>query len=115
MAVNYIIGSLFPRKTDGSPNIKYSSSLVAKETGSNIRLSNKRRRNQSYKNHLVANIDITSDPINIKGSSNFAKEWLIPQITNKTKSDGSINSSSIFGAVQKKSLASGQSSQKISL
>ena len=102
MAVNYIIGSLFPRKTDGSPNIKYSSSLVAKETGSNIRLSNKRRRNQSYKNKLVANIDITSDPINIKGSSNFAKEWLIPQITNKTKSDGSINSSSIFGAVQKK-------------
>ena len=102
MAVNYIIGSLFPRKTDGSPNIKYSSSLVAKGTGSNIRLSNKRRRNQSYKNKLVANIDITSDPINIKGSSNFAKEWLIPQITNKTKSDGSINSSSIFGAVQKK-------------
>ena len=102
MAVNYIIGSLFPRKADGSPNIKYSSSLVAKEAGSSIKLSNKRRRNQSYKNKLVANIDITSDPINIKGSSNFAKEWLIPQITNKTKSDGSINSSSIFGAVQKK-------------
>ena len=59
--MNYVIGSLFPRKQDGTPNIKYSSSLIKKTSNDSITIEAK--DDNKSNNTLKANINITSKPV----------------------------------------------------
>ena len=102
MSINYVIGSLFPKKADGSPNIKISSSLGTKQNQGAIKVVGKNKKNDSYKPQLLADINITSDPVTIKGANKFLTDWYIPEISAKTNDDGSVNSTSIFAGVYTK-------------
>ncbi|MAR07826.1 MAG: copper oxidase [Cyanobium sp. NAT70] len=111
--MNYVIGSLFPRKQDGiTPNIAFSSSLKQSGSGANITIENK--SGKKNKNLLETDLNITSDPVTIPGVNKFITDWFRPQITAKSLSsndagtDGSttesdqVDSSSIFGGVYSK-------------
>lgn len=102
MSINYVIGSLFPKKSDGSPNIKISSSLDSIKNKGAIKVVDKNKKNDSYKPQLLADINITSDPVTIKDVNKFLTDWYIPEISAKVNDDGSINSTSIFAGVYTK-------------
>ena len=81
MATNYVVGSLFPRKPDGSPNVVYSSDLKIKGSGNNVTIKSKNKSGKNQKNVLEADLEITTDPVRIPGVNNFLSKWFIPQIT----------------------------------
>jgi FtsP/CotA-like multicopper oxidase with cupredoxin domain len=102
MSINYIIGSLFPKNADGKPNIKLSSSLATTKSQGNFRVVNKDKSKNSFKQQLKADLNITSDPVTIRGVNKFLTEWYIPEVSAKLNDDGSVNENSIFGGVYTK-------------
>ena len=113
MSINYVIGSLFPKKSDGSPNIKISSSLDSIKNNGAIKVVGKNKKNDSYKPQLLADINITSDPVTIKDVNKFLTDWYIPEISAKVNDDGSINSTSIFAGIYTKIYVVIQASQSV--
>ena len=99
MSINYIIGSLFPKNADGKPNIKLSSSLATTKGQGNFKVVNKDKSKNSFKQQLKADLNITSDPVTIRGVNKFLTEWYIPEVSAKLNDDGSVNENSIFGGV----------------
>ena len=78
---NYKFGSLFPRKADGTPNIVYSNSLKLSGSGNNLTIKSKNKSSKQKNNLLEADLEITTDPVQIPGVNNFLSKWFIPQIT----------------------------------
>lgn len=77
---SYRIGSLYPRIADGSPNLLLSSGyqLVEDEYGYVVKQKSSRSKGQ-----LTADLTITTDPIELPGVSQFASQWLKPQMLAK--------------------------------
>ena len=103
LSINYIVGSLFPRKQDGiSPNIQISSNLEEIETNDGTIIRSKAQNETNKDSLLKSKIKITSNPVEIPGSDKFLENYYIPEITAKTYADGTPNKSSIFGIIQQK-------------
>ena len=97
--MNFVIGSLFPTNSEGKPNIQISSSLEQFDSGNGVIIRNSNKAQQN-KNLLKSKLDITSNPVNIKNSSEFISEWYKPGITSIYLDDGeTVDTSTIFGGV----------------
>jgi len=100
--MNYVIGDLFPKDSEGKANIQLSSRFERVEDGQgNTLIREKDDSNKSKKNQLKSKLDITSNPVTIKNASNFVNSWFVDGITSITGEDGKLNDSSIFGGVYK--------------
>ena len=90
-SVNYKLGSLFPRRLDGSFNILLSSDLCFSYEGDQVYIRSIENNNSSQ-GLLEADIQLTSDPVRIPGLSAFLNDWFIPQITDKDNLDSLVHS-----------------------
>ena len=90
-SVNYKLGSLFPRRLDGSFNILLSSDLCFSYEGDQVYIRSIENNNSSQ-GLLEADIQLTSDPVRIPGLSAFLNDWFIPQITDKDNLDSLFHS-----------------------
>ena len=84
---NFRIGKLYPVDKDGIPNILLSSGYSLNRDGNNFYVTD----NGSINGTLKANLDITTDPVNIKNISKYVENWLIPQLTNKSDESSIFN------------------------
>ena len=89
-SVNYKIGSLFPRRADGSLNILLSSDLYFDQDGDDTYVRSL-KNNDLSQGLLETSLQLTSDPVSIPGLQNFLSNWFIPQITAKEKLDSLFN------------------------
>ena len=89
-SANYKLGSLFPRRLDGSFNILLSSDLYFVYEGDQVYVRSI-ENNDTTQGLLEADIELTSDPVTIPGLSAFLNNWLIPQITAKDQPDSLFN------------------------
>ena len=85
-STNYKLGSLFPRLSDGSFNILLSSDLYFAYEGNQTYVRSI-QSNEASQGLLEANLELTSNPVQIPGLSAFLNEWFIPQITAKDQPD----------------------------
>ena len=90
-SANYKLGSLFPRRLDGSFNILLSSDLHFVYEGDQVYVRSI-ENNDTTQGLLEADIELTSDPVTIPGLSAFLNDWLIPQITDKDNPASLFNS-----------------------
>jgi len=75
-AVNYRIGSLFPTKADGSPNLVLSSDLELRTINGESHVVKR-----AAQGTLETPMTLSSDPVTIPGIDRFLRNWFIPQIT----------------------------------
>ena len=97
--MNFVIGSLFPKNKDGEPNVQLSSSLELINTESGLVIQANDNDKGKNRKKLVSKIDVTSDPVEIKGASKFISDWFKDGITSIYNEDGSKDTTSIFGGV----------------
>ncbi len=90
-SANYKLGSLFPRRLDGSFNILLSSDLHFVYEGDQVYVRSI-ENNDTTQGLIEADIELTSDPVTIPGLSAFLNDWLIPQITDKDNPASLFNS-----------------------
>ena len=90
-SANYRLGSLFPRRLDGSFNILLSSDLYFAYEGDQVYVRSI-EKSDSAQGLLEADIELTSNPVKIPGLSAFLNDWFIPQITEKDNPDSLFNS-----------------------
>ena len=101
--MNFIIGSLFPKDSDGKANIQLSSRFEQVKTDNGeIIILEKNSNDKTKKNQLKSNLDITSKPVTITNASGFVNRWFKDGITSVYDEDGNLDSSSIFGGVYNK-------------
>ena len=81
-SANYRLGSLFPRRLDGSFNILLSSDLYFAYEGDQVYVRSI-EKSDSAQGLLEADIELTSNPVKIPGLSAFLNDWFIPQITER--------------------------------
>ena len=84
----YRIGSLYPRTASGSPNLILSSSY---ELGTDSKGYFVKKKAGTTIGQLTANLDITTDPVNVPGVSRFVKDWLKPQMLAKEDPNSIFN------------------------
>ena len=75
--VSFRLGSLFPKRPDGEPNLLLSSSLALKQIDGQSRIVN----NPGGEDLLDSPMRISSDPVTISGIDRFLENWFIPQVT----------------------------------
>jgi len=75
--VSFRIGSLFPTRPDGEPNLLLSSNLALKTIDGESRIVN----NPGGEDQLDSPMRMSSDPVVIPGLDRFLRNWFIPQIT----------------------------------
>ena len=75
--VSFRLGSLFPKRPDGEPNLLLSSSLALKQIDGQSRIVN----NPGGEDLLDSPMRISSDPVTIPGIDRFLENWFIPQVT----------------------------------
>ena len=98
--MNFIIGSLFPKDSDGKANIQLSSRFEQVKTDNGEIIIREKDDNDKTKRHqLKSNLDITSKPVTITNASGFVNSWFKDGITSIYDEDGNLDSSSIFGGV----------------
>ena len=78
MTNSYAIGSLYPVKADGSPNIVLSSSYSLEEESGKYFVV---RSNNESGGQLNTTLRISTDPVIISGISDFIFNYLKPQLT----------------------------------
>ena len=99
MTMNFVIGSLFPKDSEGKANIQLSSRFEQIDTNKGVIIREKDDEDKTKKNRLKSHLDITSDPVTIKNASSFVDEWFKDGITSIYDKDGNLDTSSIFGAI----------------
>lgn len=77
---SYRIGSLYPRVSDGSPNLILSSGYKLVSDGSDFIVKQKSARSNG---RLTADLTITTDPVELPRVSQFVSQWLKPQMLAK--------------------------------
>ena len=82
---------MFPRRLDGSFNILLSSDRFFAYKGDQVYVRSI-EKSDSAPGLLEADIELTSNPVNIPGLSAFLNDWFIPQITEKDDPDSLFNS-----------------------
>ena len=92
--VNYRIGSLFPSRQDGSPNLILSSGLGLRTINGESRVVSSLQSGT-----LETPMRLSSDPVLIPGLDRFLRDWFIPQLTNTS------NSKSLFNAYKSAALS----------
>lgn len=97
--MNFVIGSLFPKNAEEEPNVQLSSSLELINTESGLVIQANDNDKGKNRKKLVSKIDVTSDPVEIKGASKFISDWFKDGITSIYNEDGSKDTTSIFGGV----------------
>ena len=102
MTMNFVIGSLFPKDSEGKANIQLSSRFEQIDTNKGVIIREKDDEDKTKKNRLKSHLDITSDPVTIKNASGFVNNWFKNGITSIYDEDGNLDSSSIFGGVYSK-------------
>ena len=90
ISTGYKLGSLFPRRSDGSFNLLLSSDLYFSYEGNHTYVRSVEDDDASQ-GLLEANLELTSNPVQIPGLRAFLNEWLIPQITAKDQPDSIFN------------------------
>ena len=90
ISTGYKLGSLFPRRSDGSFNLLLSSDLYFSYEGNHTYVRSVEDDDASQ-GLLEANLELTSNPVQIPGLRAFLNEWLIPQITAKDQPDSLFN------------------------
>ena len=81
-AFNYVVGALFPRRSDGSPNVITASGIsYDPKTSTFVATGNK------PKGTLNTTLRISTDPITIPGVDRFLNDYYLPQITAKSPAD----------------------------
>ena len=101
--MNFIIGSLFPKDSDGKANIQLSSRFEQVKTDNGEIIIREKDDNDKTKRHqLKSNLDITSKPVTITNASGFVNSWFKDGISSIYDEDGNLDSSSIFGGVYNK-------------
>ncbi|QNI72770.1 multicopper oxidase family protein [Synechococcus sp. NOUM97013] len=81
------IGSLYPVDRDGIPNVFLSSGYSLGQDSNGFYIS----ENGSSNGSLKAQLEITTDPVDIKNVSAFITDWLVPQLTNKDDESSIFN------------------------
>jgi len=81
----FVIGSLFPRTSNGQPNIITPRSLLEKSVNGKTTLVPiyGRGRNNPRTRSLKSELDITTAPVRLNGTKDFINNFYIPQITAK--------------------------------
>lgn len=74
---NYVIGSLFPRKENGTANVILAKGLKIDPKGTSI-------QRDGQAGDLNTTLAVTTEPITIKGISNFVRDYYLPQLSAKT-------------------------------
>ena len=97
--MNFVLGSLFPKNSKGKANIQLSSRFEQVDTEDGVVIREKSENDPTKNNHLKTNLDITSNPVEIKNASEFVSSWYEKEITSIYNDDGTLNESSIFGGV----------------
>ena len=85
---SYRIGSLYPRVSDGSPNLILSSGYQLNQEVDGYVVRQKSTRS---KGRLAADLTITTDPVELRGVSQFASQWLSPQMLAKEDPNSIFN------------------------
>ena len=81
-AFNYVVGALFPRRSDGSPNVITASGITYDPGTSTFVATGNQPRGT-----LDTSLRISTDPITIPGVDRFLNDYYLPQITAKDPSD----------------------------
>lgn len=92
--VNYVIGSLYPKGSDGKPNVILSQNLRLQKSGRDGALAIRQTSSSSKPTALNTQLNITTEPIRVSEVSKFLNNWYLPQIQNTT------DPKSIFSKVQ---------------
>ena len=77
---SFPIGSLYPLLADGSPNLILSSGYQLKQNNNGYTV---RERNKGKDGSLEADLNITTQPVQVPGIDRFVSTWLKPQMLAK--------------------------------
>ena len=95
--VHYRIGELFPHVND-APNVVLASNLELIDNNRLIVKSGEvygkyyKRSRDFQQGVLDPTLTVTTDPVELPGIDRFLGDWLIPQLTDKERSDSLFNS-----------------------
>ncbi|WP_115071756.1 multicopper oxidase family protein [Synechococcus sp. UW179B] len=81
------IGGLYPVNSKGNPNVFLSSGYSLEQDDSGFYVID----NGSENGALKADLEITTNPVDIKNLNKYVESWLIPQLTNKDDESSIFN------------------------
>ncbi|MBE9171675.1 multicopper oxidase domain-containing protein [Cyanobium sp. LEGE 06143] len=98
---NYSIGSLFPSKADGTPNLLTGDDLHFDPARGVV--SSRSGSDQQRLPRLRSRLGISTDPVSIPGADRFLKRYLLPQLFATGSGDDQANSifNQFFSNLQK--------------
>ena len=76
----YRLGALYPTKPDGTPNLILSSGYKLQQDGDGFSVLKTKKQGSGS---LQADLEITTNPVQVAGLSDFVNTWLKPQLLNK--------------------------------
>ena len=85
----FVVGNLYPKKSDGTPNLILSSGLILEKNSSHYVV--KPKSNTKNNGTLETNLAITTNSVNIPGVDAYVKKWLAPQLTSTTNQNSIFN------------------------